>query len=501
MKEQIKKRAIVVIHGIGEQRPMDTIRNFVRTVWKQNKHIDNPHFWSKPSSVSDSFEQRCLTTNLPASDSSSSNKQKIDFYEYYWAQYTSGSQFKTVRAWLLNLIIRSPKAYYKYAKTLLPIWLLLCTFLVIATYLVVIYFDKATSSCNIATISISDITFSAIKCLDNFSWSPLILIIAVAILTTASGYITRYLGDVARYVQATPDNIETRRKIRKGGVKLLTNLVESNEYDNITLVGHSLGSIIAYDILTQLWSLQYSKKDNKALSCQALKLIKQLEHFAQQMFDINDGRQHLADDEREQLVASYRATQADLFTQLQHDDSQNKASQPWIISELITLGSPLTYADFLLFKQQKNFVLRKLDREFPTSPPVSGNNKNYSMTFASHDKTILHHGAVFAPVRWTNISSPHYCLLWGDIISGPVNKSFYPPKSPESTVEEVKVSPILEIKVHGDKPRACSWFNRFFTHTNYWYWSEKYTDDTHFPPEHHITQLRKALKLSSKITK
>jgi hypothetical protein len=28
------KQAVVVIHGMGEQRPMDTLRGFVRTVWE-----------------------------------------------------------------------------------------------------------------------------------------------------------------------------------------------------------------------------------------------------------------------------------------------------------------------------------------------------------------------------------------------------------------------------------------------------------------------------------
>ena len=48
------KQAIVVIHGMGEQRPMDTIKGFVRSVWTTDtiitaNRLPNPaEAWSKP---------------------------------------------------------------------------------------------------------------------------------------------------------------------------------------------------------------------------------------------------------------------------------------------------------------------------------------------------------------------------------------------------------------------------------------------------------------------
>jgi len=32
-----KKQAVLLIHGIGEQRPMDTLRGFVETVWTSDE--------------------------------------------------------------------------------------------------------------------------------------------------------------------------------------------------------------------------------------------------------------------------------------------------------------------------------------------------------------------------------------------------------------------------------------------------------------------------------
>ena len=48
------KQAVVVIHGMGEQMPMDTIKRFVRAVWETDTVITanglpNPaEVWSKP---------------------------------------------------------------------------------------------------------------------------------------------------------------------------------------------------------------------------------------------------------------------------------------------------------------------------------------------------------------------------------------------------------------------------------------------------------------------
>src|SRR5262249_17250683 len=62
------KQAIVVIHGMGEQVPMDTLRGFVRAVWETDSEITkndlpNPaEVWSKPDLRTGSLELRRITT-------------------------------------------------------------------------------------------------------------------------------------------------------------------------------------------------------------------------------------------------------------------------------------------------------------------------------------------------------------------------------------------------------------------------------------------------------
>jgi hypothetical protein len=44
-------------------------------------------------------------------------------------------------------------------------------------------------------------------------------------------------------------------------------------------------------------------------------------------------------------------------------------TQPWLITDLITLGSPLTYADYLLENSLTSFRQAVVARILPTCPP------------------------------------------------------------------------------------------------------------------------------------
>ena len=61
------EQAVLFIHGIGEQRPMDTLRSFVGAVWTSDTSLHRDHplgasCWSKPYELSQNFELRRLTT-------------------------------------------------------------------------------------------------------------------------------------------------------------------------------------------------------------------------------------------------------------------------------------------------------------------------------------------------------------------------------------------------------------------------------------------------------
>jgi len=61
-------QAVVVIHGMGEQIPMDTIKGFIDAAWQKcdvitaNGLPDPTEVWSKPDARTGSLELRRITT-------------------------------------------------------------------------------------------------------------------------------------------------------------------------------------------------------------------------------------------------------------------------------------------------------------------------------------------------------------------------------------------------------------------------------------------------------
>jgi hypothetical protein len=458
-----KKQAVVVVHGIGEQQPMQTIRDFVEAVWKDDDNLENPQFWNKPSTVSNSFEQRRLTTDTPLLKSNQTPvRSRIDFYEYYWAHHTVGSNWQHVTDWAKTLVLCPPWKYKNHPKSIQRLW-----YFTWAIFLLVV---------------ISLITFGL--CFKHINepasqWWLWLIGGTEAAMVFFMGWVqlrlTEYLGDVARYVRAEPENISIRQAIREGGIDLLERIHQTGDYDRIILVGHSLGSIISYDLLNHLWArhnkFKNPQNDNKAtaLSAQSIVLLNQLQQLATECGTPNFKQQQ------------YRTLQQQLFSQL----CQDAPAGNWLISDFISLGSPLTYADFLLFDNEEQFRQRKLDREYPTSPPVPDNRHFY---YSEAGQYFLHHAAVFAPVRWTNLYMQHRRFYKGDIISGPVSRlfSYQNATNPEDIQAPTDIgnTPIQEIEL--------PWRDIYngFCHTRYW---EKSSTKPGVPS--HLQQLRKALSI------
>ncbi|MEP3427411.1 MAG: hypothetical protein ABJN98_01925 [Roseibium sp.] len=84
-----------------------------------------------------------------------------------------------------------------------------------------------------------------------------------------SNVLIKRFGDVARYVKAWPPNVAKRHMIRQAGVDLLIRLIDSKdskgneEYDRIVLVAHSLGTVVAYDIISMVFD-HYNRKFGSA---------------------------------------------------------------------------------------------------------------------------------------------------------------------------------------------------------------------------------------------
>ncbi|GAA0854445.1 hypothetical protein [Aliiglaciecola litoralis] len=462
----MKKQAVVLVHGIGEQRPMDTVREFVKSVWVKDKALDNTRYWNKPSEISGSFEHRRLTTDYATIKGQNKQTSRVDFYEYYWAHHTVGTSTEHLKAWLFSVLLRKPSDFPKPLQRLLfLVWFLIAAIFALTWFIA----DPLNQSSMTAPDVSKSLLVSLIK--------PLIVIVLSALLVK----IVSYLGDVARYVMASPSNIRVRQAIRDGGVDLLKNIAATGKYDRIVLVGHSLGSIIAYDVLTQYWAQNNKFKNVQGepleLSKPALTLIEKMETLSV-----------------EEECEEYQRLQYALFRQLQLDcadvENDRAAHCPWLISDLVTIGSPLTYADFLLFKHAQEFTDRKLDRQYPTLPPVK---ENGHYTYQTGERKYLHHSAVFCLTRWTNIYSKPFWVFGGDIVSGPVENAFSAPYSCGKTQSE-KTNGLLPIKDIDVEAAFPGLFPRLFTHTHYWRWHPEFEKKL---PEH-IVVLQDSLDLKRK---
>ena len=484
------KTAVIIIHGIGEQVPMETITSFVETVWTDDDSlIDRKRpdpdtgvsprtrnaAWSKPDRRTDSFELRRITTE------ETQTGRRVEFFEYYWAHRISNTTWKQVQSWFLDLMLRNP--FTRVPKGLRFTWTLMwCFSLVIAALwcLVAVYRPSLDQPAGLAVIALSLASVAG----------PILMAKLVS-----------HVGDVPRYVKAKPENIAIRETIRQNGVRLLETLMGFDRdgnlgeppYDRIVMVGHSLGTIVAYDILTLAFA-----RHNDRLGKKVPQDLRQPHRAAMEALI----RKHHDDGSELPL---------DEFRELQ--DLCRKEMQAlggiWPVSDFITLGSPLTHAEFLMARDKASLDKAKRHRILPTCPPTLEYDGTTKLRHFSYHPPALdafgdgkqpehprfpHHAALFAYTMWTNLYSPHRFTLWGDVISGPICHAFGIPRGANrSTLCGVKDIAVLPSTTGSDQDRKT----RFLTHLKYWNSSVGRSEDDKAVIPLHIAALREALDLQN----
>jgi hypothetical protein len=91
-----KRQAVVLIHGIGDQRPMDTIRSFVDGISLSDGGTV-AEIYSIPDTFSSTFELRRLTM---------SGELSTGFYEFYWAHLIPDATWNRIASWYWLLMAR-----------------------------------------------------------------------------------------------------------------------------------------------------------------------------------------------------------------------------------------------------------------------------------------------------------------------------------------------------------------------------------------------------------
>src|SRR3546814_5769019 len=162
----------------------------------------------------------------------------------------------------------------------------------------------------------------------------------------ASRWFAPIAGDAARYFSPDPDNVEARQKIRLAGIQVIEKLTASKAYDRIIVVGNSLGSAIGLDIVSYGFSRVGANQWEAAhpIGSKAANTLRELERIAGA----------IADSEAANIGAlrtEYRKAQRRYATAL--SGGWDKGTAPWLVTEFVTLGSPLRKAQLLISAERR----------------------------------------------------------------------------------------------------------------------------------------------------
>jgi hypothetical protein len=109
-----------------------------------------------------------------------------------------------------------------------------------------------------------------------------------------------------------------------------------------------------------------------------------------------------------------------------------------LVTDLVTLGSPLTHAALLMADDEDDLKARQRQRELPTNPPEAEIETRAGVERKCYSYRVwepypgdvrlqaLHHAGFFACTRWINLYFPVYMSLFGDVVAGPLQDWFGP---------------------------------------------------------------------------
>lgn len=555
--KRIKRQAIVVVHGQGEQRPMGTIRSFVETLWTFDRRLNlidpapdpqDPEArrkgypsWIVPDDKGGLFDVQRVTCPGMVPDG-----RRTDFFELYYADILETTPMRTLWRWLQRLIWVDPR--HVTAEMHMPWgWFWVFSFLAAALFGAGTYFSfrlppdilhqigsdpwiwPAASLSGImfailvvprlmlllptrvasvlarwrdrygfalagvpAAIPVCGILLAVAMVLYSY-WAFWFLSGLAAEIYLANQFLLPYFGDAASYLSARTETVESRQKLRERGLRLLRALHADPDYDRVVVVAHSLGTVLAYDLLHILWNEAGPTKENPP-NAAAARALQHVDQFT----DDNPGDKWSPDQ-----VAEYQRRQWALFDLLrqQQADATDAGSTPgWKVSDLVTLGSPLTSAQFVLAEGLPDFERLKVDRLMPTAPPQAFGGDQLSTYILADGQAVAHHGAVFSTVRWTNIYDPFpAAFFYGDAIGGKVTGADRFGAGIADIAQKIcRLERLVAVKSPDGKTTGMRhdpvwpWVTRIFTHNHYW----TNTSGSWDHPSAHIATLRKAVGIN-----
>lgn len=395
---------------------MDTLRGLLRGLDVQDSVMSKRHRFSS------THELRRFTWPRERG-----KRPPTDFFELYWAHHLQKGRARETITWAARLVLWKPLRLFQ--QSLRPA-------VIIARALALV---MATAALSILALALVDRDQALLV------GAPIVLLVAAAALSAlAGGFFRKPLADAARYLTPHPANLSGRNQIRDEGIALLRALHESGEYMRVVVIGHSLGSVIGYDVLRSLWDEYRHPNPDEGVRVIQPELVG-------------------LDEVGLQLGTSPTRRQIDGFQQAQHRlwRENRGLGVRWLVTDFVTLGSPLTHGDLLLSSGLADLRQRQREREYPVSPPMLDDHDRSSFPQlyelpgrARRSALVSSEASVFASTRWTNMYFPVRSGVIGDLVGGPLSGVFGPG--------------ILDIALRTptNVPRWRSLFP--WAHSNYW---------------------------------
>ena len=255
--------AVIVCHGMGQQVEFETLSLAAEAIWR---HLSGEPFADAPVRVryvafDDQWHPRVeMTLRTP-----DGRTREVHFYEAYWAPLTEGRvRLGRVLAFLASALVRGVRyvvrgsfdrwmfgARQQFAlprRTLLPLLTAGAVFAMVVA-----------SGALFAVFALRQLL--ALGRDGAFQAAPVrvaALAAGVIIFAALRWCLVQSVGDVCAYISAHEASqfADIRRRIRAMARMLARNVYGSripgssaHEYDDVVIVGHSLGSVIAYDML------------------------------------------------------------------------------------------------------------------------------------------------------------------------------------------------------------------------------------------------------------
>lgn len=438
MTEPEIRTAVVMVHGMGEQVPLETVNQFVRTALPRTGEPPTRQYFSRPDVVSGSYEARKMAAYAQPVVPTAEHPRvhdRFDFYEYHWSYKMTGNRLADFVPTLWRLLWRRPSTR---PEGLRVIWLIAWGIILILFALFVWFLLARTADQEVDAASVIGFILGVAIGLPAAAF---LASVVMWVLKLLGNTVTTYFVDVARYLDNSPRSYAVRRDIRDGMVSLLRGIHESGKYQRVVVVAHSLGGYIAYDGLTSLWAEYHTAHsgpiqddDKPAPKLEGREEVQKAGRAlrdAAAKYNWAEEQPKLLDRvpaDVQALIDDYRDKQFEFWQGLRAQGS------PWLVTDFITLGTPMYFADLLYTRERSEFLELVRRAELPVCPPIPRSQMVEKTALPEREvycskergRWVPYHAAIFAAVRWTNLYFPAEKGFWGDWFGGPLRGLFGP---------------------------------------------------------------------------